>query len=43
MVKTAGPIPERALSPVLTVGDVVVDDYEIAGDNQLEVTFLHRA
>lgn len=33
MVKTAGPIPERALSPVLIVGDVAVDDYEVAGQN----------
>ena len=33
MVKTAGPIPERALSPALMVGDVAVDDYEVAGEN----------
>jgi hypothetical protein len=33
MVKTAGPIPERALSPVLMVGDVALDDYEAAGQN----------
>lgn len=33
MVKTAGPIPERALSPALMVGDVAVDDYEVTGEN----------
>lgn len=34
MVKTAGPIPERALSPILLVGDVAVDDYEAAGEDR---------
>lgn len=33
MVKTSGPIPERALSPVLMVGEVAVGDYEVAGEN----------
>lgn len=33
MVKTSKPIPERALSPVLMVGDEAVDDYEVTGEN----------
>jgi hypothetical protein len=33
MVRTAAPLPIRALSPVIYVGDVPVEDYEVAGRN----------
>ena len=33
MVRTAAPLPIRALSPVIFVGDVPVEDYEVAGLN----------
>jgi hypothetical protein len=33
MVRTSGPIPERAISPVLVVGDAEITDYEYAGHN----------
>jgi hypothetical protein len=33
LVKTDGPIPERALSPILMVGDEPVSDYEFVEEN----------
>jgi hypothetical protein len=33
LVQTSGPLPVRALSPALFVGDLVLTDYEPAGDN----------
>ena len=33
MVRTAAPLPIRALSPVIYLGDVPVEDYEVAGPN----------
>jgi hypothetical protein len=47
MVHTNGPIPERAISPVLMVGDVPVADYEHAGKNlyrfyAFDTDSLHR-
>jgi hypothetical protein len=33
MVRTASPLPIRALSPAIYVGDLPVEDYEVAGHN----------
>jgi hypothetical protein len=33
LVKTTGPLPIRALSPVLYVGDVPINEYEVVGEN----------
>jgi hypothetical protein len=33
LVRTALPLPIRALSPAIYVGDVPVEDYEVAGPN----------
>lgn len=33
VVRTAAPLPIRAVSPVVYVGDVVVADYDTTGDN----------
>ncbi len=33
MVRTDGPLPERAVSPVLRIGTVIIDDYEFVEKN----------
>jgi hypothetical protein len=33
LVRTAAPLPVRAITPVLFIGDTVVSDYEVAGPN----------
>jgi hypothetical protein len=34
LLRTATPIPIRAISPVLYIGEVGVEDYEVAGHNE---------
>jgi hypothetical protein len=44
MVRTAGPLPVRALSPVVYVGELAVADYDVAGTNLYRyVAFEPRA